>query len=438
MRCRQRLSNAQLAAGVPACINAAVGRLPFIDWARGFAVFAMILWHTGDGWLRLDQREGQTWLALRFVGGLAAPGFIFLAGCAAALAARAPQDRESAQRAFLTAASRALEVLMIGYALRLQTWLLDAGAFLQWWLIRAWLPIGVGYGVLVLALRQMPESTRKAAPRVGLAIALAVVGFLQVDSLAPGRLARLLQVDVLQAIGASLFLLALGQRFFGLLRKPGALALLGILVAAITDSLTHRMPGPLPRALAAYLAKFEVPQGLPVPALFPLFPWFAYALLGAAWGALLKREKGREERFVVVSALFGASLALATSEAQPFVRALIGAQPWLVQPIRVGFRVGIVLTILLVGWLWVDGRRGKLWLSFGQNSMRIYWAHMLFAYGVLGRGLQKQLSFTSWALWLLPLFGAMWWLTRISGMPGGKARLTSVSPTKPAAGNVRT
>src|SRR4051812_15659474 len=111
----------------------------------------MILWHTGDGWLRLDQREGQAWLALRFVGGLAAPAFIFLAGCAAALAARDTQDRDSADRAFLTATSRALEVLMIGYALRLQTWLLDAGAFLQWWLVRAWLPIALGYGVLVLA-----------------------------------------------------------------------------------------------------------------------------------------------------------------------------------------------------------------------------------------------------------------------------------------------
>ncbi|MFT3923075.1 MAG: heparan-alpha-glucosaminide N-acetyltransferase domain-containing protein [Myxococcales bacterium] len=403
-----------------------MSRLPFIDWARGFAVFAMVLWHTGDGWLSADQRTGQAWVALRFVGGLAAPSFLFLAGSAAALSVRPGQDAAAAQRAFAGAASRGLEVLLIGYMLRLQTWLVDAGALIQWWLVRAWLPIALGYGLLFVSLRRW-GSGQRVWPRALLAVLLCGVGFWQVEPLAPGRLPRLLQVDVLQAIGASLFLLALGQRSVRLLERPALLSLLGAAIAGWTDYLTRAMPGPLPRALAGYVAKFEVPAGTPVPALFPLFPWLAYAFLGAAWATILKRARGQEERVIVGSALLGALLALLTSEAQPFVHGWIAFQGWLIHPIRVGFRIGIVLTILMLGWLWASGRRGRIGLAFGQNSLRIYWAHMLFAYGVLGRALQKKLSFGAWALWLLPLFGAMWCLTR-----------ATVSRTKTPAANVRT
>ena len=120
---------------------------------------------------------------------------------------------------------------------------------------------------------------------------------------------------------------------------------------------------------------------------------------------------------MVASALVGAVLALATSEAQPFVRQLLAGQPWLVHPVRMGFRVGIVFIILMLGWLWASGRARRIGLAYGQNSLRIYWAHMLFAYGVLGRPLQKKLSFVGWGLWLVPLFGAMWCLTLVGGQP---------------------
>ncbi len=398
----------------------------------------MILWHTGDAWLREDLREGQAWLTLRFVGGLAAPSFIFLAGCAAALSARQTRDEAERQQAFLNAASRGLEIVLLGYALRLQTWLLDAGALTQWWLLRAWLPILVGYCTVFVALRRLPQSVSRALPLASAGLSVAVVGFVQVEGLAPGRFARLLQVDVLQAIGASLVLLAVAQRTLGLLHKPAALALAALVVALCTNFFMQRMPGPLPTALAGYIAKFQGPPGGPLPTLFPLFPWFAYALLGAAWGALLRSARGREESLVVLSAVLGAALALATSEAQPFVHAWMGDHPWLVQPVRVSFRVGLVLTVLLVGWLWTVGSRGKLGLAFGQNSLRVYWAHLLFAYGVLGRPLQKRLDFTGWMLWLVPLFGLMWGLTRISSVARRSPHGATVSPTKSTTGNVRT
>jgi uncharacterized membrane protein len=400
-----------------------VTRLPFIDWARGFAVVAMVLWHTGDAWLRLDQRDGQFWVALRFVGGLAAPSFLLLAGCAAALAARPSDDREQTSRALRTSLSRGLEVLLIGYALRLQTWLLDAAAATQIGLARAWLPIVVGYAALALALRKLSSEPGRAYTWGLAALASCVIGFAQVEQVAPGRFARLLQVDVLQAIGASLCILALGQRVCRLLQRPLALFVTSALVALSTQPITSWLPGPLPHGIAGYLGKFEVPQGAPVPALFPLFPWLAYALAGAGFGALLRRVREREERvdrLVIAFAVLGAVVSVLTSEAQPFVHRVMNLWPGSLPLVRVAFRVGLVHVLLLFGLVWAHGNRGKLLLAFGQNSMRIYWVHMMFAYGILGRALQKKLAVGSWILWALPLFGAMWCLTLV-GRPRVKA-----------------
>jgi hypothetical protein len=149
-------------------------------------------------------------------------------------------------------------------------------------------------------------------------------------------------------------------------------------------------------------------------------------LLGAAWGALLKRARGAadargaarapsEDPMLALGAALGAGLGLLCSEAQPFVHHALSAQAWLVQPVRVAFRVGLVLVMLSIGWIWTAGARGRFALDLGKTSLRVYWAHMFFAYGVLGRPLQKHLDFPAWGLGALVLLAAMWALGRVSG-----------------------
>jgi hypothetical protein len=386
----------------------------------------MVLWHTADGWLLPDQRQGQVWQALRFVGGLAAPSFLFLAGCAAAIAARSFSHPDQANKALRASAGRALEVLWLGYALRFQSWMVDASAVTQLGLLPAWLPLGLGYLALWWSAGKLAEAPRRALAISLLGLVLAAAGLWQVHTFAPTRFARLLQVDVLQAIGASLCLLALAQRGFSLLSRPGWLFALSAMVAASTLPLSTLLPGPLPGPLVAYLVRLKAIPGGPPPALFPLFPWFAYPLAGAGVGALLKRAEQGRERLIIGAAALGAVVALLTSEAQPFVHRLISAQPWIVYPVRVGFRIGIVLVLLLVGWVWAHRMRGRVLVDFGQSSLRIYWAHMFFAYGVLGRALQHRVSFVTWGLWLLPLFLGMWLLTRVgTARVGPAARMAS-------------
>lgn len=398
-------------------------RRHFLDWARGVAVVAMVLWHTADGWLLGAVRTGNPWSLLRFIGGLAAPSFLFLAGAGAALAARPERSRE---QPLADALARGLEIMLFGYLLRFQTWMIDGGAAARLSLVRGWLPIALGYGLLFFSLRCL--STPQRAGRAALLGALScAVGFAQLPWLAPSRLPRLLQVDVLQAIGAALVLLALGERKLGLLQRPRLAIAVGALVALMTELLWSLLPGPLPAPFAAYLGKFDVGAGLPAPALFPLFPWFAYACFGAAFGAQLQNRGAQIDSLMVAAGMGGALLALASSEAHGFVQGAIALAPWTAQPLRVAFRVGLVLVLLLFGWLWAEGARGRLLCAYGRRSLRVYWAHLFVAYGFLGAPWRAQLRLGEWAAGVVLLLALMWLLARAGrGQPVlRKAELSS-------------
>lgn len=416
-----------------------MSRLPFIDWVRGVAVVAMVVWHTADGWLLPGLRAGEGWAFLRFFGGLAAPSFLFLAGMSAALSARStarlasPDGRPpDIQRAFRGAIGRGLEVALFGYLLRFQTWMVDAAEIRNLGHIHVWLPIGLGYAVLWWSVNQLEPAPRRAALAALGGLALCVVGFAQVEGVAPGRLGRLLQVDVLQAIGMSLVLLALLEQGFGLLQQPLLATILGLAVAAATVPLSEVLPGPLPNALAAYLGKWPSPPGVPAAALFPLFPWFAYACLGAALGALLRSRRGEPHGLVLSCAAGGAALAFATSESHAFIANLHMAVPWFVTVSRVAYRVGIIAVLLLVGHVWTSANLGGIVLAYGKASLRVYWVHLLFAYGILGRSLQRKASFPEWALWLVPLLVAMWALAKLGSKPSSK-RASPTGGTAPEA-----
>ena len=388
-----------------------MARLPFIDWVRGFAVVAMVLWHTGDGWILPGLRAGQGWLLLRFVGGLAAPTFLFLAGAGAALASREPGDPTKRAGALRANLGRGLEIVLFGYLLRYQTWLIDASAITQLGTARAYLPLGLGYAALLLAVKQLAHRPQRALSLGLLGAVLVAAGLWQVESVAKGRLLRLVQVDVLQAIGTSLVLLVLLDRAFGILRKPKRALALAIVIACLTELVWTHLPGPLPHALAGFLGKYPPPKGAPA-ALFPLFPWFAYACLGAAVGSVLRDAKEQSERITVMLGVGGACLAVMASEAHPHLHDLFALQPWTVHPARIAFRVGIVLSLFIVGWVWAEGTRGRILLDYGRASLRIYWAHMFFAYGILGRKLQKQTSYGEWLLGVSALLLLMWFLSR--------------------------
>lgn len=57
-----------------------VKRFPFLDWMRGLAVLLMIQCHAFNSWASSDVRQGGAYILTQFVGGMAAPLFLFMAG----------------------------------------------------------------------------------------------------------------------------------------------------------------------------------------------------------------------------------------------------------------------------------------------------------------------------------------------------------------------
>jgi uncharacterized membrane protein len=410
-------------------------RLEFLDAHRGLAVLLMLWMHTADGWLLPGLKSGGTWNFIRGLGGLAAPSFLLLAGLSLGLGwgTRAGSGNPRSEIA------RGLSLVVLGYALRLQMWMLDAGGYER---SEAWagaLPLACGYLAAYRGLLAFEQRKSARARGLGMvALALIATGFAIVAKWVPDRLTPLLRVDVLQAIGGSLVIVSwLGEP---LRRRPGLGVVLAVAVGLATQWLRGWVPGPLPVPLAGYLAQWDVPRGTPVPSLFPLFPWMAYALLGAGLGIRLGRlgPQGAADatRLWLRWTIVGAAVAVICCEPLPIARALLAAQPWLLQLIRVGYRAGCVMVL---GALAVALSRPAMPLrnglfTLGRASLFVYWVHLEFAFGTVAKPIIHKLPFELWALGLcllavLMTFAAEGWLRLRSAL---RAR-TDRTPPRPNA-----
>jgi len=68
-------------------MGSSASRRAYIDWMRGLSVLFMIAAHTFDAWTVLEDRTTPLYKAVNFIGGLAAPMFLLLAGVSVAMAA---------------------------------------------------------------------------------------------------------------------------------------------------------------------------------------------------------------------------------------------------------------------------------------------------------------------------------------------------------------
>src|SRR6266699_6674608 len=60
-------------------------RLVYLDWMRGLAAVLMLQGHVMDGWVRTQDRTGESFWLSQFLGGLPAPIFLFLVGVSLAM-----------------------------------------------------------------------------------------------------------------------------------------------------------------------------------------------------------------------------------------------------------------------------------------------------------------------------------------------------------------
>jgi uncharacterized membrane protein len=327
-------------------------RRGYIDWLRGILVLIMIEAHTLDAWTRLDARQNGTYGWAMIVGGFGAPGFLFLAGIALALAAgsRIRRGRTPDEAAAL-ARRRAAQIFGLAFLFRLQSWVISGGD---------------------------PAQT-------------------------------LLKVDILNVMGLSM-LAAAALWGLGRFRWDRFAWLTGatVLVAMITP-IVRSSPSlsPLPDPIEWYI------RPIPGRGTFTLFPWSAFLLAGAAVGLWLDSARTAEEerRINIVFAAIGIVLAAAAYEASFLPSIYHEASFWTTSPTFFFLRLGVLILSLPAAYAWNRVWTGRsLMQEFGRASLFIYWIHVELAYGVLSSPLHKTLTlgeaFLAYAIFAIALFGA--------------------------------
>jgi uncharacterized membrane protein len=313
----------------------ASARLRYLDALRGLAVVAMVLAHVTDSWTRAADRHGEPYYTLLFIGGIASPAFLFLAGVASVMSAATKAQREGSLLAGAAAARRrGWEIFALGLVFRVQAQLLGLGP-----------------------------------------------------------LSNLLKVDMLNTMGLSI--VAATWLWQSSVRRFVRVSLFALATLAITmmTPLVRAAPwlAPLPDPLEAYLR--------PVGSLaaFPLLPWAGFLFAGVLAGDLVDAVRLNPRRQLVlqtgiaVCAVVGAWLAWLAS----FQPALFpAARFWHDSPTFFFIRLGLVAVTMPLAWLaerWVPANVFTPMVTLGRSSLFVYWIHVEMVYGVIAEPLKQAL-----------------------------------------------
>lgn len=374
----------------------------------------MIQLHTSHGWLLPGVRRGDAWEAAQFFGGLAAPLFLVLAGAGLGLhwsSAPTPPSRTET----VAALARGAQLIVLGYALRLQMWIIDGAAYARRGSYPGIACLIVGYGLAYYCTQRVARGERCALWQPLTAAATIGAGLGWAFVFDPWRADGLIRVDVLQCIGASLMLLsAFGARAEH--RRPSYFAALAASIALTTPWMQSWVPGPLPGALAGYFAQWPNADGQRVIALFPLFPWLGFAavgvLVGLSWGRA--QNAAALETLLIRQIALGAVLALLTNPGWFPARWIASLEP-IAALARLTYKASLCCVMLAPALALSSAPkalRAPLQL-FGQNSLLVYWVHLEFAFGTVSRPLSRNLPISAWACGTLVLTACMWALAAL-------------------------
>lgn len=317
-----------------------VKRFPFLDWLRGLAVIIMIQCHAFNSFTRMDLRSSSGFVWSQFVGGMAAPLFLFMAGMTFGF------QMESLDRRGISALGR-------------------------WWI-----------------------SLRRAGYILGIAYLFRLSNW--IGGFPNASLEDLLKVDILNCMGLAL------AAFAGLaLVHPNNRIRYSVVAAVAVAAAAPVISGLDWSGAAPWLRDYLVPS--PLRGRFPFFPCASYIGFGLATGTAVKRAAGegldRLMRWVV---LIGFVLVFGARYFSNLPFSLYAhADFWRNSPGLILIRVGISLLLLAAAYLWTEfcTSRGWSWVeNFGKTSLLVYWVHVALVYGNVTGGLRRALTIPQAAL----------------------------------------
>jgi uncharacterized membrane protein len=307
---------------------------------RGLAIVIMIQCHTFNSFTRTDLWTGGPYLLSQFVGGMAAPLFLFMAGMTLAFQMDGLDRRE---------------------------------------------PDG---------LRRWLRSLRRAGYILGIAFAFRLSCF--VASLPGADPHEIVKVDILNCMGVGMAAFSVAAVFDAKNRARFAAAA-GLAIAAAAPLVANLPWAGAPLLLRQYLA------AEPGVGRFAFFPCAAYIGFGLAAGAIVKRtETERFERLMQWSVLTGVGLVLGGEYFSSIPYSLYTKSNfWSDSPVLVLIRAGLLLVMMAGAYLWTEHAAGAGWSwmqTLGKNSLMVYWVHVMLVYGGMVTRLKRALAIPQAAL----------------------------------------
>ncbi len=314
-------------------------RRDYIDWARGIAVLIMIQVHVLDAWTVRAAQSSDAFRNLQLLGGFAAPLFLWLAGLVLVLAAERHTARHGDRgEACRVAVARGLEIFVLGFAFRLQSFLFSLGAS----------PLTI------------------------------------------------FRVDILNVMGLSL---AAAGCLWGLVparRQLIAFSATALGIAMVTPIIRV---SPWVDGLPVWFQWYLRPAAEHTT--FTGFPWAGFVFAGGAIGTLVTRATRRQERRLHVGMVgAGAALVVIGVYLASLPSIYRESSFWTSSPTFFIVRVGVLMMVLACIFAAVRlvpvGRLASSswqWLpALGRSSLFVYWIHVELVYGWVAWPLRRSLS----------------------------------------------
>jgi hypothetical protein len=187
----------------------------------------------------------------------------------------------------------------------------------------------------------------------------------------------MLKVDILNCMGFAVALMSV-MAVFRTVERVRLCAILGLAIAAASPLVSLVDWSGLPAFAAHYIA--------PDYNHFSFFPWAAYLVFGMSAGSMIRIiPEEHMDRTMQWSAIFGGGLVLAS---QYFAGLPYSIYPksdfWLNSPAQILTKLGVILLILPIAFLWTryGWSGGWSWVrQFGTTSLLVYWVHVELVYG---------------------------------------------------------
>jgi uncharacterized membrane protein len=301
---------------------------------RGLAVVIMIQCHTINSLTRLDLRDGGPYVLSQFVGGMAAPLFLFMAGMTSAFQMDSLERRERDwRRRWIVSLRRAGYILGIAFVFRLTNYL------------GAW-PNGDANDIT--------------------------------------------KVDILNCMGVAMAAMAAAAIFDGRGRARFAAAA-GLAIAMASPVIANLSWDGVPQLLHEYLAP-GFGRGR-----FPFFPCAAYLAFGLAAGVIVKRVAAeRMDRLMQWSVLVGFGMVFIAQYFSNLPYSIYPKSNfWTDSPALTSIRTGICLLMMAGAYLWTEFGARKAWSwmeTLGKNSLMVYWVHVMLVYGGWVKPIKRKLD----------------------------------------------